>query len=279
MILQSPDFLRVSINTIYPPYNSVLFEEYFYREFVSNNEITNRIYIPAFWTSLYVNRNYGHGDLSDIQNFIDNLDRNQKYFTIVQYDDNILNDFKDLDIKIFTMGGHGKYKDKSYPIPLNCLPPKGLQIMNKDILGSFIGSINGRHIIREKMANVLKDNNKYIISEHITYPQFREIMSRSIFSLCPRGYGQTSFRICEALQVQSIPIYIYDEPLIPFYTEFDFNDIGILIHETEIDKIDEIISSKTSEDIQNYVNNGIKIYNQFFDYKGCYQSIIKLLNK
>jgi hypothetical protein len=278
-MIETNENLRIKINVDYPPYNNILFEEYFYKEFVYNNEITNRIYIPIFWTGLYVNRNYGQGDLSDIQSFLDNLDKSKKYFTIVQYDDNILNDLKDLDILIFAMGGHGKYKDKSYPIPLNCLPPQGLQIMDKDIFASFIGSINGRHIIREKMANALRNNNKYIISEHISYPQFREIMSRSIFSLCPRGYGQTSFRICEALQVQSIPVYIYDEPLIPFYTEFDFNDIGILIHENEIDKIDEILSSKTPEEIQKYIDNGIKIYNNFFEYKGCYNSIIKYLNK
>ena len=120
MLIPTDESLRIKINVDYPPCNTTIFEEYFYNKFIENSEATDRIYIPIFWTSLYVNRSYGHGDLSDIQNLLDNLDRNKKYFTIVQYDDNILNDLKDLDILIFAMGGYGKYKERCYPIPLNC---------------------------------------------------------------------------------------------------------------------------------------------------------------
>lgn len=278
MMIQTPDSLRVVINVHYPPFNSQIFEEFFYSKYIQNTVVTERIYLPIFWTSLYVNRNYGNGDLSDIQSFIDNLDRTKKYYTIVQYDDNILNDFGDLDIKIFAMGGHGKYSDRCYPIPLNCLPPPNIyKNPNKDIFCSFIGS--DTHSVRVNMRSALNGNSKYFISQPIGYGQFRDVMSRSIFSLCPRGYGETSFRICEALQNESIPVYIYDNPLVPFNTEFDFNEIGIQIHINEISKLDEILSSKTQEDIQRYVERGRDIYQKYFDYDGCFNSIIEVLQK
>lgn len=281
-MIKTPDSLRVFINVDYPPFNHQIFEQFFYKKYLENQIETERIYIPIFWTSLYVNRNYGNGDLSDIQFFIDNLDRTKKYYTIVQYDDNILNDLNDLDIKIFAMGGHGKYADKCYPIPLNCLPPPNLYINpNKDIFASFIGK--DTHSVRTNMRSVLSSKSgpggKYFISQPIGYQAFRDVMSRSLFSLCPRGYGETSFRICEALQNESIPVYIYDNPLIPFYKEFDFNDIGIKIHIDEISKIDEILSSKSQYEIQKYVKNGREIYKKYFDYNGCFQSIIDILNK
>jgi hypothetical protein len=104
-------------------------------------------------------------------------------------------------------------------------------------------------------------------------------MSKSLFSLCPRGYGQTSFRICEALQSNSIPVYIYDEPLIPFKEEFDFSSIGILIPQSDINLIDEILSNISKEKIKNLQETGKIIYKKFFDYNGCFKEIINKLKK
>jgi hypothetical protein len=266
---------RPQINTTYPPFNFELFEEFFFKKFIHNEE-HSRIYIPIFWTSLYVNRNYGQNDLSDIQFYLDNLDRSKKYFTIVQYDDNILNDLSDLDIRIFTMGGFGKYEDRSYPIPLNCIPPPNLnKEYTKDIFASFIGSMT--HGIRKRMIDILSQNEKYIVSNSLSYQQFRETMSRSLFSLCPRGYGQTSFRICESLQVGSIPVYIYDQPLIPFNDILDFNDYGLLIHESKISQIDSILSSIPLSKVESLRENGETVYKNYYSYEGCYNKILQLI--
>ena len=36
-------------------------------------------------------------------------------------------------------------------------------------------------------------------------------MRDSLFSLCPRGYGPTSFRLYESIQLGSIPVYIAED--------------------------------------------------------------------
>jgi hypothetical protein len=102
-------------------------------------------------------------------------------------------------------------------------------------------------------------------------------MERSIFTLCPRGYGATSFRICEALQHGSIPIYVYDKPWIPWKDEFDFNKIGILIDESEIEDIPKIIKSKTEKDLVQYIKNAQQIYMDYFSFEGCSRQIINKL--
>ena len=104
-------------------------------------------------------------------------------------------------------------------------------------------------------------------------------MERSVFSLCPRGYGATSFRICESLQQGSIPVYIYDKDWTPWYDEFNFEDIGIKIHESQIEKIPNILESLDSEHIKILRENGNNIYNEYFDYKNCSLKIINKLNK
>jgi hypothetical protein len=258
---------------IYPPGNNQTFEEYFYDKYSSSNNISNRIYIPIFWTNYYISKDYGKGDISELQNLLNKLDRSKKYFTIVQYDDNILNDLFDLDILIFCQGGWGNYKEKSYAISLVC---QGEVVSKeKNIFASFIG--RKTHKIRDFIFQNLKKDD-FFISDSVDYKTFKDVMSRSVFSLCPRGYGLTSFRICEALQSGSIPVYIYDDSLIPFENEFEFNNIGILIHESELDKIDDILKSKSNFEINNYIINGKSIYNNFFSYDGCYNKIININN-
>ena len=55
--------------------------------------------------------------------------------------------------------------------------------------------------------------------------RFVELMSRSVFALCPRGYGRTSYRMYEALQLGCIPVYIHDEPWLPYADELDWRRV------------------------------------------------------
>lgn len=270
-VVTTPEKFITKTNHTYPPGNDVIFEEYFYENFIKSNINTDRIYLPILWTNLYISRNYATQDMSDLQQFLDELPRDKKYFTIIQWDDGIKNDLKDLDIEIFGSGGVG-----SYPIPLINKPHTKIE-RNKDIFASFVGVINGRHIIREKLKEVLMNKNGYYISESSGFWSFKEVMEKSIFSLCPRGYGKTSFRINESLNLGSIPVYIYDDPWIPFNDLINFEDYGVLISESELYNIDNILKSFTDEDIKNKLEYGKKIYEKYFTYKGCYDQILKKL--
>jgi hypothetical protein len=217
--------------------------------------------------------------MKDLQDFLNSLDRSKQYFTILQYDDGILQNIEGLDVLIFGGGGGGKgtvsESNLGFPIPLLCQSnPFAEKDRERDILCSFVGTIKN-HPIRRKLLDLYK--NEFIIKDAIGYGPFIDIMERSLFSLCPRGYGATSFRICEALQHGSIPIYIYDKPWVPFGDEFNFTDIGLLIHESEIKDIGKILKSKTKKDIEQYIENGNIIYRKYFTYSGCTETILNIL--
>jgi glycosyltransferase involved in cell wall biosynthesis len=271
-ILSTPEIFLTKTNHQYPPGNNLLFEEYFLKKFISDDINTGRIYIPVQWTCFYISRNYANNDMSDLQNFLDSISREKKYFTVVQWDDGIKNDLKDLDIKIFASGGVG-----DYPIPLINQPHNKVD-RNKEIFASFVGMISGRHPIREKISQRFSGNPNFFISGNIGFNNFKEIMEKSIFSLCPRGYGKTSFRINESLNLGSIPVYIYDEPWIPFSDILNFEDYGVLIHESEIDNLEEKLKSYSIDDINRLLNNGKKVYEEYYSYESCYNQIIKKLN-
>ena len=78
-----------------------------------------------------------------------------------------------------------------------------VKIQNKKYLASYLG--RKTHEIREEIENIYKENKKFYVknldSMNISYfdsIKFKRIMRNSIFSLCPRGFGPTSFRLYEA---------------------------------------------------------------------------------
>ena len=282
--MKTPNNLFIRTNHTYPPNNHKIFEEFFYDYYFDNNIITEREYIPILWTNLYISRNYGNSNTDDVQSYLNSLDRNKKYFTVLQYDDGILQNLDELDILVFCSGGGGQKivpeKNIGYPIPLICQPRPNIdKNKNRDIFCSFIGS--NTHPLRNNMTEKLRNSIGFeIVLSKLSYENFIDKMERSVFSLCPRGYGATSFRICESLQQGSIPIYIYDKDWSPWIDEFDFNEIGVKIHESQIDDIPEILNSITDSEIEKLKLNGEKIYNEYFDYENCAKKIInKIDNK
>lgn len=227
-------------------------EEYFY-EYWENNVSTNIkssiqfTYLPIFWTNYY-NAYIENLPRPKLQYFLETyIDPRKHYFTIVQSDLGIEENVPH-NLLTFAAGGIG-----DIPIPLLCksLPPLKTK---RDILASFVGVIdnpnNDKNGIRTTMKNLLQDEeNIKIVDANSNVDLFQEMMSRSIFALCPRGFGKTSFRMYEALNMGAIPVYIYDEPWLP-YTEFlDWNECSVLVHAKDIATIPTLLRSHTEQDI------------------------------
>jgi glycosyltransferase involved in cell wall biosynthesis len=272
-ITETPEIFLTRTNHVYPPGNNMVFEHYFLERFMSESSEIEREYLPIQWTCFYISRNYLQDSTEDLQNFLNSLPRDKKYFTVVQWDDGIKHNLDGLDVMSFASGGIG-----NYPIPLvNC--PHTKEDKERDIFASFVGVIGGRHRVRERMRELLNDKDGYVIKERTGFDEFKDLMERSIFALCPRGYGRTSFRINEALNLGTIPVYIYDTPWIPFNDMVNFEDYGILIGEDNIENIDTILKSISPEKIQQLRENGKRIYEEFFKYESCYNKIIDVLKR
>lgn len=259
---------------VYPPYHSGLYlEDYFFNYFCSNDSKSDRYYIPVFWTTCYIENN-----IANLQNKLDRLDSNKKYFTISQHDDAPKERLPANTIK-FSAGGNQK---GCIPIPLICSPIPSLKETKKDIFCSFIGSVT--HPVRTEMLQNLIDKENYFLKPKYWTPSienedkdlFLKITSRSIFSLCPRGYGASSFRLYESMQLGSIPVYIYtDEPYIPFSSNLDWSSLAVLINSKEISSIDKILKSISLKKIQNIREYTESIYSDYFSLKGVSNQVLK----
>jgi len=265
-MINVPEQFRPHIKVEYPPNNKILFEEWFFDTRIESTPI-DREYLPIFWTSFYVNHKYGKDERSifELQRFINRLDKSKKYFTILQYDDGIINDISRLDIKVFGSGG-GRIDS---PIAL-LTAPHPFQFKNsRSVFCSFAGSMT--HPIRNEL--VTRYSNKFNIAKRgLPIKEYCELLSRSVFSLCPRGYGETSFRICESLQYGSIPIYISDKHIIPY--GIDFNEYGILIHSDQIADIERILRGLTQGQIKDKQERGKQIYQELYTFEGARKWIL-----
>jgi hypothetical protein len=121
----------------------------------------------------------------------------------------------------------------------------------KDILYSFIGAAT--HKVRKNLFQMKHDKQTIMIRRDIFHlsqkdlelrkknaKEYKDILSRSRFALCPRGAGAGSFRLWESLQAGAIPILISDDYLLP--PGFNWPTCIIRIKEKDIAKIPELIA-------------------------------------
>lgn len=230
-IFQVPDFFY------YPSDNFPDFE-YWFKQNITEAELSywDRVYLPILFTSYFKRNQYGKNAaaIGLLQDFVDTLPADKKYFCIVQYDDGVLIDWKGKDVKVFSMSGRG-----DIPIPLVCQPHKfSFTEEDRDVQVSFVGRMTDpiRGLI---LGWGVTKQNYYVSAEPHSLEDYCRILSKSKYVLCPRGYGASSFRIGEALQYGAMPIIIknvYDRVYsCPFsityeYRLFSHLDLNALDH-------------------------------------------------
>lgn len=281
--MKNEELRNKALYPVYPPYHQEEYiEEYFYKRWNEEKILSNREYIDIFWTNLFNNRVYLGNYYPNVQEELDNLSKSEKYFTICQFDDGPLEKFPE-DTLIFSAGGNLE-GDNIIPIPLICSPiPKEL-IPNKEktIFASFVGSRN-THPIRMDMCNHLSGKEGYEIcagnwSSEVpmdNFEKFLDITCSSKFGLAPRGYGKSSFRLYEILQLGTVPVYISDVHYLPWTDELDWNDFCVPVNEDEIKDIDTILKSIDDVEYNRLLENGRKVYKEYFSLEGMFRNIVK----
>jgi hypothetical protein len=265
-------------------------EKYFINFYFKNKQEFDKTgyeFIPVRWTIIY--NESGHL-IPQLQQDLYSLDSNKKYFTISQHDDaphqvlppNTLN---------FAAGGN---MSNTIPIPLICSPIKKQLKNEKDIYCSFVGSVSQNlggfstiaHQIRMRMLETLVENSNYILKPKYWSHEINEnrqelflnLTSRSKFTLCPRGYGASSFRLYEAMQLNSIPVYIYyKQPYLPFSEKIKWDEICVLIEHEDTFNLDEKLKNITEDTQKQMLLKINQVYKEYFTLEKMCENILKKL--
>ena len=248
----------------YPPYHTGLYLEECFFEYARRRTF-RRIYVPVFWTTCY---RTGRADL--IQQALYGLSPRGRYFTVSQHD-RAPQEVLPPDTLVFAAGG--LYRGPNcVPIPLVCAPLRErIEVKPKSVFCSFVGSLT--HPVRSALWETHHQDPdfQFVVADHWTrdvtperFEQFVHISERSRFVLCPRGVGTTSFRLYEAMQLGSVPVYVSDAHHLPWTDELDWNDIAVLVGPDDIPGLKERLRAIDDNRYRRMLGNIRRLYDDYF---------------
>ena len=141
----------------------------------------------------------------------------------------------------------------------------------RNTLVSFAGTVKGfsdYKQIRSKMVALMVEYGWKLYSGN----QWEQVMGDSTFSLCPRGWGPTSFRLFESIQNGSIPIIIWDDTLfLPYKSELEWTSFCVIIHADDIETLGDVIRKISPERIKEMQTKLSVVRNKFtYEYVSGY---------
>ena len=277
MIYTEDQFRPTPQYQVYPPYHQGDYlEDYFYNKFVKENPEVSRDYIAVSWTTLYCDNK-----TNELQPYLNTIPSTGKYFTISQHDDAPEHGLPPNTL-CFSAGGNAKGSN-IIPIPLVCskLPIQLVENMPRKLLASFVGS--NTHPIRMKMFEACKTSTNIAMYMRESAPNinnsefeiFVNVTANSKFALCPRGYGLNSFRLYEAMQLQTIPVIITNDRYLPWEDELNWEEFSVFIGENQIPYIPEVLAGFSDEQVETMRTRLMEVYEEYFSLDGVYTNIIK----
>lgn len=275
-ILELGKQFRPATSVVYPPFkNGRYMEEYFYDYAIAHrNQIeTDFVYIPAFWTNIQIHPNFQR--MKDSFNILlkraySLIPEGTQFFTVVQADLGV-----ELVLPKNTLVFGACFGD--IPLPLiyedttNRLSNIS-RVTDRSILASFVGTSN-THVLRQKMHHYLvrSEGFKFLSKDQWTNAipvdlanAFIETTLQSKFCLAPRGFGRSSFRFFEAMQLGCIPVYFWDDiEWLPYKDILDYSKFAVSIHSDDIYKTSEILNGISDEQYGEMLEEMQKVRHHF----------------
>lgn len=195
-------------------------------------------YLPIYWTRWHLNHDYGKFGREELREEAARvvLD-DRKTFTICQYDDGpgvgLGKAVIFLSSRRFSWGIDIPLLSSPHRVPI--FRPR------KVFKASFVGRL-GTYPLRERMAKILKGRKDVFIFDGDKGSRFFvQKTLASYLALCPRGYGGSSFRFFEAMQLGIVPLLLGDLDTRPFKRFLDWESCSFYANSAE--RVLEIIDS------------------------------------
>lgn len=184
-------------------------------------------YLPVYWdrwltTSINVKKNFEKEGSDRLQQEVNKcIIDDKKTFTVYHYD------HLKIDLGRTVVFQASRLSKQGFDIPVLCaLHSIPFPLPKKKYLASFVGKIK-TNPIRAEMQELLKDRT----DTHIVRSQGRDYFVQTILEsfvvLSPRGFGSSSFRFFEAMQLGVVPFLIGDIDHRPFKKFLDWDSVSL----------------------------------------------------
>lgn len=238
MIPVSREFQPETSQLIYPKHSSYIgVERVFYEwilkdhsgeiELTDSAEEADYCYLPIFWTNYFLNHHFAKSGMKELEaECARAVTAPEKTFTLCQYDDGPV---VDLGETVLFLASRRTKNDRD--IPLLCSPHQYTPNAKKKYIAGFVGRAV-THPIRRELKNELKGQKGFrFLNGKWGEKIFVHVMERSYACLCPRGYGGSSFRFFEAMQMGVVPVHIGDIDIRPFKGQIAWEECSFYFEE------------------------------------------------
>jgi hypothetical protein len=219
-------------------------------------------YLPVFWTRWHLSHNYGQFGIEDLQQIVDNgIVDDTRTFTICQYDDGPL-----VDLGMTVQFLASRKTSYGADIPLLCSRhSKPWMPVSKKYLASFTGRL-ANHSIRGAMMDAFSHRADVRVCESggETVDFVRQLLQSRV-ALAPRGYGGSSFRFYEAMQLGVVPLLISDLDTRPFQRFLPWQTASLYAKDTL--EAAAILDSIQEREIKAMSRNAASMYKQSLAYQ------------
>jgi len=196
------------------------------------------IYLPIYWINNYYYQSHyqhekGFHAVQEVEEYLAaNLNHQERYVTVCVCPEGIYEQLPECKLTVLGAAGAG-----DVPLPLLCAEHPKRRDVKQDLTASFLGAKDcggaGTAVRREMFRTFPQFTGDFYLEDHQSGGSFAtdifcSLIYRSRFALAPRGYGKTSFRLYEAMQIGTPPVYIYDEPWLPYADKLDWNSFCVL---------------------------------------------------
>ncbi|MBX9778512.1 MAG: glycosyltransferase family 47 protein [Xanthobacteraceae bacterium] len=229
-------------------------------------------YLPIFWTRYHVHHDYGKTGQSELQSIVSAaIVDDSKTFTVCQYDDGPL---ADVGRTIVFYASRNAIDGIDVPL-LRAAHRMPLWRPKKRYLASFMGRLSS-HPLRQAMADALKNREDVLLLDGNEGPRrFVRATLASYICLAPRGYGGSSFRAFEAMQLGVVPLIIGDLDTRPFKRHIDWSTCSLFTSDPRtLPKILDQCDKRTLLELSRHASDVYRTY--FANLRWCPYVIAEL---
>jgi len=226
---------------VYPPHNEDYgVEQDFERYLAAHAELTTGDagsadwhYLPVYWTRWHLNHDYGRTGRERLQELAAGALREPaRTFTVCQYDDGPSVGLGGTRVYLSSRQGAA---GRDIPLLGKALPVPGGR-PRKRYAAQFSGRLS-THPVRAGLAGLHRRRLHGLRIKVVdkTYPsrRYARELLRSLAALAPRGYGGSSFRFFEAMELGVVPVLVGDIDTRPFPRQLDWEACSLWAEDAE----------------------------------------------
>ena len=238
-------------------------------------------FIPIFvpWVDLVLQGGYPYGMMEKLRRW---MRRTVLYITVSQHDLGIFSSVEppllqaDMpNLLVLSSGGNGHV-----PLPLLKQLEQPLAPRPRRYFVSFAGRAR-THKLRDEMKSIVEEwgrrtGKEVFVSERME--DWLPLLQNSSLALVPRGWGRSSFRCSEMLQMGRVPIYVWDDIPWTFYRElWDKELIGFSANILALDKVLDRIAELSLDKLQMMEKLILSMRSSHFTYDGVMDQILRFM--